>query len=199
MNLMRRLYVALMIIGTIAFPAVFLAMDFVFGAERWLFYPSLLEYLPAFIATVIGVFVGISLERNIQDDQTRQRIDEMKTVLKDELERMVAYLEPQKGNNLQDHVWDSLINSGNILLFDSKLQRNLFKIYDQVKNLNIDLRREEFAEQATKTDKFDTESMMHHSDLHRRNRLKERNLVEEIKKLIESEIFDPKIKHLESS
>ena len=97
----------------------------------------------------------------------------MKNILRDELERILTYLAPQKGNYLQDQAWDSLVYSGNSFLLEPQLQRELFRIYDLIKNLNIDVKREEAAEQVYLTHPNDKDKKKVHDDLDLRNRKKE--------------------------
>jgi len=186
----KREIIGLFIIGSFGFPALLYISDAASGGQYWTSYPALLEYLPAYIATVLGVFIGLSSEGIFRDRQTSKRLDEMKIVLKDELERTVSYLAPQKGNYLQVQAWDSFINSGDSALLEPKLQRELFKIYDQIKNLNIDVQSEAAAEQASQMDPANIDKFQHHAELDRRNRLKEHNLSEVIKKLIASKVLD---------
>lgn len=166
----------ILILGLLIIPAImFIAGSFTV-AGYWESLPLLLEYFPAFIATLLGVYIGISLESWYREGERSDRAKDINLILMDEIERMIAYLEPAKGNFLQTQVWDALISSGEISLIDTKLQRRLFEIYDTVKNLNIDLKREEQAEQAYLSDEKDISKQDHHDRLDKKNRLKEHNL-----------------------
>ncbi len=122
--------------------------DVVWGLDIINRFPLTLEYFPAFIATVMGVFLALIIQEALTVSKQEKRMVAIQKILLKELQRMFSLVGEGKGNHLDIQVWDSLIYSGDASLLSPELQDNLFEIYSMARAQNIETSRARDAAEA---------------------------------------------------
>jgi len=117
--------------------------------------PMISQLLGSFVITIIGpligALVGVYLGFQKNEDHRRKLEEErrlfFRNLLMHEAKKSIKLVEERKTNLIPVDAWNSIVNSGNIALFEGKA-KELSNTYFQIQNYNYEAKRVRDAEEA---------------------------------------------------
>lgn len=114
--------------------------------------PNWDQFIPSIIATILGVFLPFWLQSRWEkhkekkekyklEQQKRQECGELLSRISDELQTIINKLKSIQDNTTEQNplktmAWEEALNTGLVVLLDSDLRRNLFRIYETISEFN---------------------------------------------------------------
>jgi hypothetical protein len=119
------------------------------GLMLFLNYPQILMniwdatklILGPLVGAFAGVFFGFRKNTKHQEKINYQKKLLLLDILRDEVETSINLLEEKSGNLIPIEAWNSIVYSGNIILFDHLQATQLSEIYFKIKNYNYEAKR----------------------------------------------------------
>jgi len=109
--------------------------------------------LGSIIGSSTGVFIGFWVNRRNLNKLNQGRVDEYLKGLTNELSESMALLRKRLLQLMPDHLWQSVVNSGDVVLFPYEVREDLRAIYFAISKCNY-----QFTRTASLGDKFRTEA-----------------------------------------